>query len=149
MPQSYYSYYGHIIFSTKNRKNMIGPQIRLPLYKYINGIIENQKGKLLETGGTENHIHLLMSLSPQISVVDTIRVIKTNSSKWVHDDLLFEDFGWQNGYAFFSVSYSMVQEIKKYIKNQIEHHKKVSFKEEFTLFLKKNNIKYAESYIWK
>ncbi len=149
MPQSYYSFYGHIIFSTKNRKDLIQTEIRIPLYKYIHGIIKNEEGKLLESGGTENHIHLLVSLSPKRSIVDFIRIIKTNSSKWLHADLSLKNFGWQNGYGLFSVSYSELEKVKRYIQNQVDHHKKISFKEEFLLFLKKNCISYNEKYIWE
>lgn len=149
MPQSYYSFYGHIIFSTKNREDLIPPDMKIPLYKYINGIVENEAGKLLEAGGTENHVHLLISLPPRKSVVDFIRTIKANSSRWMHEDKSLSNFGWQKGYGLFSVSHSDLDRVKKYIKNQEEHHKKMSFKEELLLFLKKNNVMYNEKYIWE
>ena len=131
------------------RKNLIPLEARLPLYKYIDGIIKKGKGKLLEAGGTENHIHLLISLPPNRSVIDFVRIIKTNSSKWLHSDLSLIDFGWQNGYGLFSVSFSELEKVKKYIQNQTNHHKKMSFREEFILFLEKNSIPYNEKYIWE
>ena len=148
MPQSYYSFYGHVIFSAKNRENLISPDIRIPLYKYIHGIVQNEEGKLMEAGGTGNHVHLLISLPPKKSVADFVRTIKTNSSKWVHEDRGLSSFAWQKGYGLFSVSCSELERVKAYIQNQEEHHKKVSFQDEFLRFLKKNNISYDEKYIW-
>lgn len=149
MPQSYYSFYCHIIFSSKNRKNLITPEIQLPLYKYIHGIIKNEKGKLMERGGTENHVHILMSFPPDKSAVDFVRTVKTNSSKWLRKDLSLNFFGWQNGYGLFSVRYSELKRVKNYILNQAAHHKKMSFKEEFILFFKKNCISCDEKYIFE
>lgn len=128
---------------------MLNPELLIRLCKYINGISKNEDGKLLECGGTENHIHLLISLPPKRAIIDFVRVIKTNSSKWLHEELSFNKFGWQNGYGFFSVSYSELEKVRTYIQNQADHHKKISFKEEFLLFLKKNCIAYDENYIWK
>ena len=108
-----------------------------------------ERGKLLEAGGTENHIHLLISLPPNRSVIGFVRIIKTNSSKWLHSDLSLNDFGWQKGYGLFSVSYSELEKVKIYIQNQTNHHKKMSYSEEFILFLQKNSIPYNEKYIWE
>lgn len=103
----------------------------------------------MEIGGTENHVHILMSFPPDKSAVDFVRTVKTNSSKWLRKDLSLNFFGWQNGYGLFSVSYSELKKVKNYILNQAAHHKKMSLNEEFILFLKKNCVAFDEKYIFE
>jgi REP element-mobilizing transposase RayT len=104
------------------------------------------KAKLYILNGVCDHFHMLVSLHPELSVSEFVRVIKTNSSRWFRDT--FDNhFGWQDGYSVFSVSYSGVQSVTEYIKNQGEHHRTRTFKEELELFFKKHNIHYDERYI--
>lgn len=113
------------------------------------GIVAEAKGKALNINGPSDHVHLLLSLPASIAVADAVRVIKTNSSKWVHDT--WNDragFAWQAGYGAFSVSLSNRNEVWKYIAEQEEHHRRMTFKEEFVAFLKKHGIDYDERYLW-
>ena len=90
-----------------------------------------------------------MWLPPTIAVADGLRVLKTNSSKWIHQTRRFREFGWQVGYGAFSVSQSNAPAVVKYIQGQEDHHRKISFQEEFVAFLKKHKIAYDPRYIWE
>jgi putative transposase len=138
----------HIIFTTKNRVPLIHDDLREPLYEYIGGIIRGEGGTLLEIGGVSDHIHLLARFKTDIAVSTMLQKIKGKSSKWVNDlPDRREFFDWQDGYAAFSVSESVVERIRKYIRNQEEHHKRVPFKDELIALLKKNKIAYDERYL--
>ncbi len=114
----------HIVFSTKYRCKSITDSSSERLYEYIGGIIRAKSGHLIEIGGVEDHVHLLANLSPTKSISDTIREIKANSSKWRNE---FPDntgrFEWQKGYGAFTVSYSQIESVRHYIRNQREHHR--------------------------
>jgi len=107
-------------------------------------------GKLLAANGTADHVHLLMRLPPRLALADAVRVVKTNSSRWVHQSrALRRRFQWQAGYGAFSVSQSNVPEVVRYIRNQEQHHRRESFREELLAFLKRHGIEYDERYIWE
>ena len=140
----------HIIFSTKNRKGLIDDSFSQELYKYIGGIIRGEGGVLLGIGGTANHVHVVAKVKPVTSISDLIRKVKSKSSKWLHENPKCRvPFKWQNGYGAFSVSESRFSDVKQYVKNQFEHHRERTFKEEFLTFLHKHNIDYDERYIWE
>jgi REP element-mobilizing transposase RayT len=138
----------HIVYSTKNRMPLIRDGLREPLYEYIGGIIRGEGGILLEIGGIPDHVHILAKFKTDIAVAMMLKKIKGKSSKWANDRPgRREYFDWQDGYAAFSVSESLVPTVRKYIRNQEEHHKKVSFKDELIALLKKNRIPYDERYL--
>ncbi len=150
MPQSLTGLYCHFIFSTKNRTPEIQSEWQGRLHEYLGGILRAQGSCLLSAGGTPDHIHLLVSLSKQQSVSECLRILKSNSSGWIHETFSnAKNFSWQAGYAAFSVSYSDLNEVKHYIQTQEEHHRKRTFKEELIAFLKANNIDYDERYLWE
>ncbi len=133
----------HIVFSTKMRMNMITPELAKELYPYIGGIIRGEKGKLLKIGGTSDHVHLLAVFHPSKSVSEMVKRIKGNSSRWINESRLIpHKFEWQRGYGAFSVSESACYAVAKYIGNQDEHHKKMTFQDEYMILLKKNRIQY-------
>ncbi|MGH2270913.1 IS200/IS605 family transposase [Anaerohalosphaeraceae bacterium U12dextr] len=143
---SYASIYYHIIFAIKDRTAGLSEDQVKRTCEYLAGIIRNMKAKLYILNGVCDHFHMLVSLHPELSVSEFVRVIKTNSSRWFRDT--FDNhFGWQDGYSVFSVSYSGVQPVTEYIRNQGEHHRTRTFKEELELFFKKHNIRYDERYI--
>jgi len=149
MPQSLVKMLTHIIFSTKNRANLITPEIEPDLFGYLHGIVENNKSKLLLANGTADHVHLLVSLGKTISISEMIGDIKRDSSKWIkRQGKTFRDFYWQEGYGAFSVGQSQVKEVMKYIAKQKEHHVRKNFKSEFRAFLKVYEIEYDERYVW-
>ncbi len=139
----------HIVFSTKNRADLITPEIENELFRYIHGIVENNKSKLIIAGGMPNHIHLLVSLPKKIDVPELIGDIKRDSSSWIKKQgTEFQNFYWQKGYGAFSIGQSQVAIVTRYIKNQKEHHKKRVFEDEFRALLKKYEIEYDERYLW-
>jgi REP element-mobilizing transposase RayT len=149
MPQSFDALYVHLVFSTKSRERWTTAELRERLFPYMTSILDNHGVSLLAVGGVEDHVHLLLSLGRNHTVAEAARLVKCNSSKWIHET--FGDlshFSWQTGYGAFSVSHSQVQAVRRYIENQEEHHKTLSFQEEFLLFLKRHNISYSEEYLW-
>jgi REP element-mobilizing transposase RayT len=139
----------HLIFSTKQRLPSIKPEMKTELFAYLGGIVRQIHGVALIINGTVDHVHILMRVPADHSTADMARVIKTNSSKWVHEKWPDQrNFGWQTGYGAFSVSTSNVEAVSKYIADQENHHAHRSFQEEFVIFLKKNGIPYDERYIW-
>lgn len=149
MPQSFAAMYVHVVFSTKNRAPLINSEWSERLYEYIGGIVANRGGKLLAAGGMPDHVHLLISLGREWSVANLLRDIKAGSSKWVHDTFPEDHtFAWQAGYGAFSVSASNVDAVKHYIADQVRHHGRMSFQDEFRDLLRKHELVWDERYIW-
>ena len=149
MPQSFAYLNCHIIFSTKNREPLLMPQWTTHLHEYIGGTVRAKGGSLLAAGGMPDHVHFCVSMGRQMSVSDAVRDIKSNSSRWIHETFAdLRGFSWQNGYGAFSVSRSNLDDVKRYIASQQEHHRVHSFQEEFLEFLKRHELEYDERYIW-
>ena len=149
MPQSYVCLPIHVVFSTKKRIALIQPEWEERLFAYTGGVLRNEKCVLLAAGGMPDHVHLLISWAKEKSVAEVLRIIKTNSSKWIHETIPGQgDFAWQAGYGAFAVSQSNVEQVKRYIANQKEHHRKMTFQEEFLAILKRHGIAYDERYVW-
>ena len=127
---------------------MITPEHEVRLYDYIGGTLRQTGGISLELNGTEDRIHLLAKLRPTRAVSDVLRDLKANASGWMHDVFpSLKDFSWQRGYRAFTVSQSNIEEVRQYIGRQKEHHRKVSFRDEFIQFLQANGIEYNERFI--
>ncbi len=140
----------HVIFSTKDRVPCVKDDLKPNLLAYIGGIVREIKGKVYSVDGTSDHVHMLVSLPPSLALSDAVRTIKTNSSGWVHGlGSDYRAFGWQIGYGAFSVSKSNASAVIRYIQTQEEHHRKISFQEEFVAFLRKHGIEYDVRYIWE
>jgi REP element-mobilizing transposase RayT len=146
MSDSYTNLLYHIVFSTKDRRPLITSDVEPQLYDYIGGIIRGLGGICLELNGTEDHVHLLAKLRPDSALSDVL--IKANATGWMHDVFpKLKEFSWQRGYGAFTVSQSNVEQVSQYIRQQKEHHTKVSFRDEFIQFLKANGIEYDERYV--
>jgi putative transposase len=139
----------HVVFATKYRRPTIKEDIQERLYEYIGGILRGKKGHLIEIGGVEDHVHVLAGLSPTMAVSDVIRDVKAASSKWVKEERETEAFEWQKGFGVFSVSYDRVEAIRKYIRNQREHHKTKTFHEEYIDFLERHGIEFQLEYLFE
>jgi len=149
MAHTYTDLLYHVVFSTKGRIPVVAEEIRSRLYAYIGGIVRQMAGDALQISGTTDHVHLLLHLPPTVAVANAVRDIKANSSGWVHGEWpTRRDFGWQTGYGAFTVSESRRGSVLEYIATQAEHHKAVSFKEEFRALLRRHKIAYDERYIW-
>ncbi len=141
--------YYHVVFSTKLRKPYIREELEVELHKYIAGIIRNIDGACIEINGTPDHIHILAMLPPKLSLSDALRTIKANSSKWIHEKFpQLAAFAWQDGFSAFSVSTSLVPEVREYIRNQKEHHRERDFKAELLALLQRHEVEYDERYVW-
>jgi REP element-mobilizing transposase RayT len=140
----------HVIFSTKDRRPSLDAEVRPRLFAYMGGIIREVRCTPLIVNGVEDHVHALVGLSPAVAVADLMRVLKANSSRWVHEQWpQYREFAWQAGYGAFSVSRSSAEEVERYIAQQEEHHRHVSFQEEFLAFLKRHGVAYDERYVWE
>lgn len=148
MPQSFGLLHCHIVFSTKLRRPFIASDVQPRLFEYLGGILRNHDCRLLAAGGMPDHVHLLVSIARTISIADTVRLVKSNSSGWIHEELRSTDFQWQHGYGAFSVSYSNLDQVRHYLANQEEHHRTVSFQDEFLEFLKRHDLTWDERYVW-
>lgn len=138
----------HIVFATKNRENTLVPEHQENLYKYIWGIINNNKSKLYRINGMEDHIHILSDLHPSVSLSDYIKDIKVSSSIWLKDSGKFPQFeAWQVGYGAFTCSVKEKPFLIEYIKTQKQHHKKERFLEEYKRILVENEIEFDEKYL--
>lgn len=112
------------------------------------GIAREMKGTALIVNGTADHVHLLLRIPPICSVAEVARLLKSNSSKWIHQKWPQSEFGWQTGYGAFSVSESSVPAVTSYIAEQEKHHERRTFQQEFVAFLEKNHIAVDERYLW-
>jgi putative transposase len=149
MPQSLAQILVHVVFSTKNREPLLTDSIRDELHGYIGGIVGNFKGKLLKAGSVADHIHLLIAHPRTIAPSDLIQDLKSSSSKWLKPKSpRLAQFHWQGGYGMFSISPSHRTSLESYIANQAEHHRVVTFQEEYRRLLKKYEIDYDERYVW-
>jgi REP-associated tyrosine transposase len=149
MPQSLVKNLLHLAFSTKHRELWIPPTVRERLYAYQAGIFKEWDSPALIIGGVEDHVHALFALSKNHPLTKIVEEVKKGSSKWMkREGTLNADFYWQNGYAAFSVSQSNVAAVKRYIENQEEHHRKMSFQDELRALFKRNQVDYSEEYVW-
>jgi len=138
-----------VIFSTKDRIEMIAPDVEPRLYAYLGGIARKHQTRLLDVGGTANHIHLLISQSKNVALSNLMEELKKSSSKWMKEQgNEYSKFQWQDGYGGFSIGASQIGNVKSYLAKQKHHHRKITFQEEFIEFLKKYEIGYNEKYLW-
>jgi putative transposase len=150
MANTYSQIYIQIVFAIKGRQNLITNANREELHKYISGIVTSRDQKLLAIFAMPDHIHILIGLKPNISISDLVRDIKAGSSKFINDNKWINGkFNWQEGFGAFSYSKSSIDNVIKYIMNQEEHHKKITFKEEYINFLEKFEIEYNEKYLFE
>ena len=148
MSDSYTNLLYHIVFSTKNRLPIIRPECEPGLYDYVGGIVRGLGGVSLALNGTEDHLHLLAKLRPDKSLSDVLRELKANASGWMHDVFPeLKNFTWQRGYGAFTVSQSHVRSVCSYIERQKEHHRRISFRDEFLVFLRRNEIEFDERFV--
>jgi REP element-mobilizing transposase RayT len=167
MPQSFACLHYHLVFSTKNREPFLSAGLRPRLFEYFGGILRAHGGCLVAAGGIEDHVHLLAGLSREMAVAEALRLLKANSSKWVHETgagpaafaansskWVHETgagpaaFAWQTGYAAFTVSLSKMGAVKRYLARQEEHHRTQTFQDEYRALLRRHRIAFDERYLW-
>ncbi|NNC88375.1 MAG: IS200/IS605 family transposase [Akkermansiaceae bacterium] len=149
MPQSLTQFYVHLIFSTKNREPWLSAEVQDKLFPYLAGALNAQDSPAIKVGGHFDHVHLLYRASKNKVPSKVVGEIKGQSSKWVKEQFpMLAGFGWQGGYGAFSVDASNVETVTQYVAKQAEHHKVVTFKEEFRRFLAERGVEYDERYVW-
>ena len=150
MPNTFTQLYIQFVFAVKHRESLIRKEWKDELYKYITGIVHNNKSKMLAINGVDDHIHIFIGYKPTIAIPDLIKDIKLASGSWINDNrLTTHRFNWQEGYGAFSYRLRDVDEICKYIQNQEEHHLRKTFKEEYIELLNDFAIAYEEKYLFE
>jgi putative transposase len=147
MSHTYVSSLVHCVFSTKNRNKIIPAEIQSDLWSYIGGIARKNGFKALIVGGTEDHVHLLISLPATIALAKAMQLLKGTSSHWMNE-MHTKGFAWQEGYGAFTLGISQIPHTIAYIQNQAQHHQRRDFQGEFVSFLKKHNIEFDPKYVW-
>lgn len=150
MPNTYTQIHIQFVFVVKYRHGLIQPSWKDELYKYITGITQRNKHKLISINGMPDHVHVLVGMRPHQSISDLMQDIKGDSSKWINEKKFIQGkFEWQEGYGAFSYSKSQLKDVIRYIENQEEHHGRKTFLEEYREFLEKFEVDYDERYIFK
>ena len=146
---SHHGILAHVVFSTKYRKRLLLDEWQDELFAYIGGTVKDHKAILLKSGGIEDHVHFLIKFHPTFAISATLQLLKANSSKWINEQRKTKrKFQWQSGYGAFSVSQSKVDAVKKYIANQREHHRKLTFQDEYLAILERHQIEYDPKYVF-
>jgi putative transposase len=149
MANTFTQLYVHIVFSVKGRENKLLPENKEILHKYITAIVQKRKIKMMAINSMPDHIHIFLSLRPDISVSEIVRDIKHSSSNFINDKKwLLRKFNWQEGYGAFSYSQSQIDNVVKYILNQEKNHHKKTFKEEYLELLKLFKIDFNDKYVF-
>ncbi len=149
MPQSLTNIYLHLVFSTKNRVPFLDDAIRSRVHGELATLVRDLDSKYVVVGGVADHVHILFDLGKMHSPVDYVEHVKRESSKFVKRlGSKYDDFYWQRGYGMFSVSPTHVALLEEYIRNQEEHHRELSFQDEYRRILERNGIEYDERYVW-
>ncbi len=150
MSQSLAKILVHSVFSTKERRPFLRDRaLREELHRYIGGILLSHDCQPLMIGGVEDHVHILSALSRTCQAAEMVKEVKRGSSLWIKTKRgHLQDFAWQSGYGIFSIGFSQIESVRNYITKQEEHHRKVSFQDEFRKLLKRYEIEFDECYVW-
>jgi REP-associated tyrosine transposase len=149
MPQSLSAVYIHLVFSTKERRPFLrDPMIRRAVHSYLGGISKQLRCDPILTGGMEDHVHLLARMSRTITQAEWVKELKRVSNLWIKKQYSIRGFEWQRGYADFSVSASNLDQVRKYIEHQEDHHRKFDFQNELRSLLKRHHLEWDEKYVW-
>jgi REP element-mobilizing transposase RayT len=149
MANTYTQLHTHFVFAVKYREALIAPEWKEELFKYITGIVQHYKHKLLAINAMPDHIHILVGMRPEQSVSDLMKEVKQASSTWINEHRLTKKrFRWQNGYGAFVYHKSLVPTFIRYIRNQDEHHREVSFYKEYRRLLIEHEVDFDENYLF-
>ena len=149
MPQSLSAVYIHLVFSTKERRPFLRDEaIRMSVQSYLGGISKQLGCAPIITGGMEDHVHLLARFGRTITQAEWVKELKRVSNLWIKEQHSIRNFEWQGGYADFSVSCSNLDQVKRYIAHQQEHHGKFGFQAELRTLFRKHRVEWDERYVW-
>ena len=150
MGNTYTQLYVHLVFAVKGRKNFIHGTWEQEAYKYITAVVQNDKHKMLAVNGMPDHIHIFIGLNPAIAISDLVKDIKRATNNWINDrNFVQAKFAWQEGYGAFSYGKSQIDNVCKYISNQKEHHRKQTFKNEYSGLLELFEIEFKNEYLFE
>jgi putative transposase len=149
MPRTYTQNFYHMVFSTKNRVELVTPDLELRLYPFLGGILRDLRCTPIAINGMPDHVHILARYPADLAHSDMLRHIKSRSSKWIHESFAhLQQFTWQEGYGGFTVSKSMVPDVEAYIARQKHHHQRQDFKTEFLELLRRHDIEFNEAEVF-
>jgi putative transposase len=148
MANTYTSLHYHFVFSTKNRESWIGQSIEGRVWEYLGGIARHNDMVPVKIGGIDDHVHLVASIPPTLSISSAIQLLKGGSSLWFHETFRRSAFAWQDGYGAFTVSKSQLPEVIRYVERQREHHRRQTFQAEYRGLLDRHGVDYDERYLW-
>ena len=137
----------HVVFATKNRAPIITADWRSNLHRFLAATINALEGKAIEVGGVADHVHLFVRLKPTIALSDFLRELKSKSSAWAKRQFC-PDFTWQSRYGAFTVSESQAEIVRKYIREQEQHHAKRNLDDEYVALLKAHKVEFDERFPW-
>jgi len=150
MANTYTQIYIQVVFAVEGRQNLISPQHKEELQKYITGIVSGAGQKLLAIHCMPDHTHVLMGLKPDLALSDLVRDLKTGASNFINRSRwMVGRFHWQEGFGAFSYSHSQLTPVIRYIQNQVRHHRRSTFREEYLEFLKKFEVSHDERYLFE
>ncbi len=150
MAGTFGQFYAHVVFTPQNRANVIRESFREELQKYMTGIIQDKRHKLLAIYCMPDHVHVLIGLKPYMALSDLVQVLKKESTNFINEKKWIAGrFNWQEGYGYFSHSHNELDTVVRYVFNQKEHHKKRSFRQEYLEILKRCEIDYKEEYLFE
>lgn len=150
MGDTYVQAYFHLVFAVRNRKRLIERSWKDELEKYITALIQNRKHKLIAIGSQPDHIHIFIGYNLNQKIPDLVEIIKTSSNHWINSNKRSRfNFHWQKGYGAFTYSHSQIGSVSKYVLSQEEHHRKVTFKEEYLGILMKFDIEFKNEYLFE
>lgn len=148
MPSTHTSLHYHLVFSTKNRELWITPDIGERLHEYMGGVIRGMGGHPHAIGGVEDHVHVAAGLKPTHCLSDVMRELKSESSRWMHEEVMLDGFAWQEGYGAFTFGAPSLEKVRAYVLNQAEHHAAQSFQDEYVEMLQRGLVEYDDKYLW-
>ena len=144
---SYTNLLYHIVYATKERAPLITNALRPRLHEYLGGTVRGLGGVAIEINGVADHVHILAKVRPTISISEFLSKLKSGSSGWAKRQTA-RRFAWQSRFAAFTVSESQVERVRRYIRNQEEHHRRYSFEDEFKALLRAHNIDFDAAHLW-
>lgn len=149
MANTYTQLYTQFIFAPKFRLALIRPEWEDELYKYVTGIVQNRNNKMMAINGMPDHVHIFISMHPTESPSTLVREIKKASTDFIKKEKLSpQKFQWQEGFGAFSYGKSQKERVVQYVRNQKEHHRKRSFREEYLALLKAFEIDFKTEYLF-
>ena len=149
MANTFSQIYLQFVFAVQNRQSLIAKEHKEELHKYITGIVQNRKAKMLAVNCMPDHTHLFVGFKPTILISDFVKEIKVESNEFINDkNWMRGKFTWQEGYGVFSYGHSQLDTVINYVLNQEIHHQKRTFKQEYLGLLKKFDIKFEERYLF-